>query len=103
MIEPIYIIEDLPYTKEFKGGTIYILGIHTGEPIEQEIYHRKIRRLNDAELLSGTHHRCPACDDTNTDYVREDGDDLWNICYDCEMAFTQAETREVFFDLCDCD
>ncbi|MFA5384162.1 MAG: hypothetical protein WC364_05785 [Eubacteriales bacterium] len=97
-IEPIYVEEDLPYCYEHDGRTVYIFGLHNGEPGEREIYHRKIYYLNNGKSHLAMAKPCPCCGGLNTDYIRSDSTP-WYICYSCEIAFTP----EIFYDLSECE
>ena len=97
-LEPTYTVEDLPYCCEHNGKTVYLFGLHHGEPGTREIYHRKIYLLNNGKNHLGMTKQCPCCNGTNTEYIREDGSTRWYICYTCEIAFEP----EIFYDLSEC-
>jgi hypothetical protein len=97
-----YTAEDLPYMVDStqQPGAIYCCGLHTGEPTEREIYHRKLYRKEHGQT-SGIHKQCPCCGSKNTDYLREVDITSWYCCYDCDLAFTFEDAHERFIDITD--
>jgi hypothetical protein len=97
-LEPTYTLEDLPYCREHDNHTVYVFGLHTGEPTDREIYHRKIYRHNNGRNPLAISLPCPCCNGTNTEWIRESSGS-WSICYSCEIAFDQSE----YIDLSECE
>jgi len=64
-----------------------MLGID-GEPTQQEI--AKWWNWDKMEDHLAIRHQCPCCGGRRTRWVRHE----WNICYDCEIAFTFDDLEE---------
>lgn len=71
-------------------ATELIVGLRDGEPQPDEIqYWAEWDNMKDN---LATRHQCPCCGGGHTRWVRQE----WNICYDCEIAFTMEDIEPIY-------